>query len=193
MLIPDYIVAGDGTLDSPHDLLYDMDPCDPNQPDVLCQVLKPDGQPLTFGEFSQASGTASVKCMDKGTHVVINASGLIPKGVYTVWLLTFAAPGFTPDFVNLNAEVPLGSPDGTQNSFTASAAGEAAISAFHPAGSLTGSNDVSDCLLDEFEFHFVLVYHPDGQTYGPTPGPADALNPLCYFVEQLAFVFSSAL
>lgn len=160
-----------------------MDPCDPSQPDVLDPVFKPDGQPLTFGEFYEASGTASVNCTKKGTHVVIKASGLIPKGVYTAWLLIFEEPGFTPDFINLTAEIPLGAPDGSENTLKASAAGEAALSAFQPA----------DCLLDEFEFHLVLVYHPDGQTYGPTPGPADADNPLCYFVEQLAFVFLSGL
>src|SRR5688572_28545724 len=35
MLVSDYIVAGDGTLDSPDDLVHDVDPCDPSQPDVL--------------------------------------------------------------------------------------------------------------------------------------------------------------
>jgi hypothetical protein len=177
-LVPEFIVAADGTLDSPHDLLFDVDPFDPSKPDLLSQVLKPDGQPLTFGEFSQARGMASVKYTPMGSHVVIKASGLIPNGVYTVWLMTFAAPGFTPNFENLISELPLGPSDGSRNTITASAAGEGALSTFH-AGRL----------FDEFEFHFALVYHPDGQTYGPTPGPADALNQYSYIVDHLVFKF----
>jgi hypothetical protein len=178
VLVPEFIVAADGTLDSPDDLLFDVDPYDPAQPDLLSQVLKPNGQPLTFGEFSQARGMASVKFTPMGSHVVIKASGLIPHGVYTVWLMTFAAPGFTPNYENLTSELPLGPSDGSRNSFTASAAGEAVLSTFHASR-----------LFDEFEFHFAVVYHPDGKTYGPTPGPADALNQYSYIVDHHLFKF----
>ena len=178
VLVLEFMVAADGTLDSPNDLLLDVDPYDPAQPDLLSQALKPDGQPLTFGEFSQARGTASVKYTPMGSHVVIKASGLIPNGVYTVWLLTFAAPGYTPNYENLTSETALGPLDGSRNSFTASPAGEAVLSTFHASR-----------LFDEFEFQFAVVYHPDGQTYGPTPGPADALNQYSYIFDHLLFTF----
>src|SRR6185369_1844157 len=105
---------------------------------------------------------ASVKCVKKGTHVVIEASGLVPNGVYSVWLLTFEAPGFTPDFAHLIGEGALGAPDGSDNTFTASDSGEAVISAFQPAGSLSEFGEVTGCLFDEFEFLVALVYHPNG-------------------------------
>jgi hypothetical protein len=59
------------------------------------------------------------------------------------------------------------------------------------AGTLSEFGEVTDCLFDEFEFHLVGAYHSDGQTYGPTPGPADAPNMFCYFVEHFGFVFRS--
>jgi hypothetical protein len=54
---------------------------------------------------------------------------------------------------------------------------------------LSEFGEVTGCLFDEFEFHLVGAYHPDGLTYGPTPGPADAPNLFCYFAEHFGFAF----
>lgn len=189
--ITDYMTSADGMLDSPDDLLLDLDPCDPEQPDLLDPVLAPDGHQLTLGELSPVAGRATVKCDDRGTRVRLRLSGLIPGGVYTVWLLTFTEPGFTPDFAHLIGEGSLGPPDGSKNSFVASEDGKAKLSVRQPAGALSEFGEVTNCLFDEFEFHLVGAYHPNGQTYGPTPGPADASNPFCFFVEHFGFVFQS--
>ena len=165
-IVTDFLTAEDGTLDSFDDLLLDADPCDPDQPDLLEPVLAPDGHWLTFGELSQVSGRASLKCHKKGTHVVLEMSGLIPDGVYTIWLLTFEAPGFTPDFAHLIGEGSLGASDGSENVIIASAEGEGTLSVFQPAGALSEFGEVTGCLFEEFEFHVVGVYHPDGMTYG---------------------------
>ncbi len=191
VLVTDFITAADGTLDSPDDLLMDRDPCDPERPDVLEPVTAPDGRPLTLGELSAVSGKASAKCDKQGTHVTLQLAGLIPNGVYTIWLLIFELPGFTPDFAHFIGEGSLGPGDGSRNSLVASAEGRAALSVRHPAGALSEFGEVTNCLFDEFEFHLVGAYHPDGLTYGPTPGPADAPNMFCYFVEHFAFVFQS--
>ena len=135
-LVLDFLTAEDGTLDSPDDLLLDADPCDPDQPDVLAPVPAPDGHLLTLGDLMGVSGRASVKCQKGGTHVVMELSGLIPNGVYTIWLLTFEAPGFTPDFANFIGEGSLGPPDGNKNSFVASDDGKAALSVRQPVGAL---------------------------------------------------------
>jgi hypothetical protein len=191
-LVLDFMTAEDGTLDSPDDLLLDADPCDPDEPEVLETVPAPDGHLLTLGELMGVSGRASVKCDSLGTHVAMQLSGLIPNGVYTIWLLTFEEPGFTPDLAHLIGEGSLGPPDGSKNRFVASSAGKASLSVRQPAGELSEFGEVTDCLFDEFEFHLVGAYHPDGQTYGPTPGPADAPNLFCYFIEHFGFVFQSA-
>jgi hypothetical protein len=188
-LIIHFMTAEDGMLDSADDLLLDVDACDPNQPDVLEAVVAPDGHQLTFGELSPVQGRATVKCSRQGTRVNMKLVGLIPGGVYTIWLLTFEEPGFTLDFAHLIGEGSLGPPDGSKNSFVASSAGKASLSVHQPAGALSEFGEATDCLFDEFEFHLVGAYHPNGQTYGPTPGPTDAPNPYCYFVEHFGFVF----
>jgi hypothetical protein len=176
-LITDFITAGDGTLDSAGDLIYDLDPCDPDQPTVLEQVFKPDGQALTFGEWSKGSGTLTLRCHPKlGTSLQIKASGLIPKGVYSVWLLTFDKDG------NQIGEGSLGLPDGSQNHFIASASGQGELSVFQPAGPLSEFGAVTNCLLDEDQFLIAPVYHVDGHTHGGEPGP------FCTFIEQIGFM-----
>jgi hypothetical protein len=66
-----------------------LGPCSPPTP-----ILAPDGHQVTLGEWRQVVGTASVKCLATETHVVIHFTGLIPKGLYTIDIVTFKAPGF---------------------------------------------------------------------------------------------------
>lgn len=189
LLIDEFIIACDGTLDSPDDLLCDGD-CPEADPPL--PLLAPDGHHLTWGEFNQVDGQALVKCTERGTHVVIQLSGLVPHGVYTIWVLTFEAPGFTFDFAHWIGGGSLGTPDGTQNVVVASPNGRAAISVFHPGGALSEFGEVTDCLLDEFEFVLWGLYHLDGMTFGPSPVPeppeAAPLNPFCFVADQFAFV-----
>src|SRR5262249_54265970 len=58
-----------------------------NGPITCSPILAPDGHRLTLGEFMTAKGTASVKCINTGTHSVLHFSGLLPNGVYTAWLI----------------------------------------------------------------------------------------------------------
>jgi hypothetical protein len=147
-------------------------------------ILAPDGHQVTLAEFNAPTGEASVKCLDHGTHVTLHVSGLIPNGVYTVWVLTFRAPGFDPTLSNLSAVGALGTPDGTRNVFTASSRGAGDITAITRFGPLSMLGSIGDCALtDEYEFHVVGAYQIDGQTYGPNLGPDGTA------VEQFGFVF----
>lgn len=146
-------------------------------------VLAPDGHQVTLGEFQRVSGYANIKCVNKGTHVVVHLMGLIPKGVYTIWVVTFKAPGFDPTFANQIGEGSLGAPDGSQNAFTASQAGTASLSVIMPAGSLSRFGSVGTCLSSEYEVHFAAAYHLDGLTHGGSPGAENT------FVIQFAFPF----
>jgi len=135
----------------------------------LFPLIAPDEHHITLGEWQKAKGNALIKCGQRGTHVVLQVSGLIPNGVYTVWVATFQAPGLTPDFANLIGLGALGAPDGSDNVILASSQGTAQLSVFHPAGdfSIFGS---SDCLSEEFEVLLWLPLHLDGQTHGGVPG-----------------------
>src|SRR5205823_8866721 len=90
-------------------------------------VLAPDGHQLTLLEFNAPAGRASVKCVQQGTHAVLELTGLIPNGVYTVWNVVFRAPGFDPSFANLSGLGAIGAADGSANSFVADATGAAEI------------------------------------------------------------------
>src|SRR5262249_49170008 len=52
-------------------------------------ILAPDGHQMTLGEFNAAQGTISAKCTKDGTRTSLHMNGLIPNGVYTVWLIVF--------------------------------------------------------------------------------------------------------
>ena len=147
-------------------------------------IVAPDGHQVTLAEFNAVQGSASVKCVTQGTHVTLHLTNLIPNGVYTVWNLVFKAPGFDPSFANLIGLGAMGSPDGAQNSFRASANGEGSVSAITGAGSLSMVGSIGACALtDEFEWHVVGAYHLDGQTHGATLGPDGTA------VEQFGFIF----
>ncbi|MEO7801141.1 MAG: hypothetical protein ABIR81_04040 [Ginsengibacter sp.] len=149
-------------------------------------VMAPDGHHITLGEFNRVSGYASIKCINKGTHVVIHLSGLIPNGVYTIWVVSFKSPGYEATLANLIGVGALGAGDGSKNSFTASAAGTGSLSAIMPAGSLSEFGSVNDCLSTEYQVQLLGAYHIDGLTHGGSPGDEST------WVEQFVFQFMGA-
>jgi hypothetical protein len=137
-----------------------------NGPITCNPVLAPDGHQLTLGEFVTAKGTASVKCINKGTHSVLHFSGLLPNGVYTAWLVFV-----DPSGVLLGAGA-LGTTNPIENFFTASPSGEGQLSVTTPEQNLSIVGQVGACWLDvPAEVH--LAYHSDNQTHGPEPGPTE--------------------
>jgi len=188
----------------PYDPLVDMSgndiSADPDAPlyGALCNlffglpnnpIIAPDGHHVTVGEWSQATGKATVKCTPSGTHITMQLKHLIPNGVYTIWLATFTPPGADFDWTYSKAIGPLGLQDGSQNVLRVSASGEASLSVFQKAGPMSIKGEVTDCLLDEFEFQLVVAYHLDGKTYGGFPNTNP--NGDCYIGEQLGFDFSN--
>ena len=146
-------------------------------------VTAPDGHQVTLGEFNKVSGYAEIKCTNSGTHVVIHLSGLLPKGVYTFWTVTFKSPGFDWTTANVIGIGAMGPTDGSKNSFTASANGTASLSTIIPSGSLSVVGSVGDCLSSEYQIQLWGVYHMDGLTHGPVPGDDST------WVEQFVIQF----
>ncbi len=144
-------------------------------------LLAPDGHQLTWGEWDSISAlgasTASVKCVKKGSHVVIEYEGLIPNALYSVWL-----------FVQVLETSPvdagkLPSLNGKTIAFVSDENGFGMISSIAPAGPLSISGSITDCLFDFENFSLNLAYHSDGMLYGDVPGP-DGVT-----VQQFAFGF----
>jgi hypothetical protein len=137
---------------------------------VFCDpVVAPDGHQLTLGEFKAARVRSWQRCTGEcskpGTHTVLHFTGLVPKGTYTVWLFVKNGAGAVTAVGALGTTMPI------ENSFTANEAGEGRLSVITPAENLSANmGPVDSCFLDSpFELH--LVYHIDGNTYGPVPGP----------------------
>lgn len=139
-------------------------------------------------------GTATAKCVAGKTQISVHMTGLRPKGVYTIWIVTFESPGFDGTFDHLTGVGALGGKSGAQpndgylNVFTASASGVGQLTRAQPAGDLSIVGDVPTCLTDEadlFEFHVVGNYHADGATQGAFPAP---LGPTTGW-DEFAFIF----
>jgi hypothetical protein len=153
----------------------------PNPP-----ILARDRHQITAAEWMQATGRATAQCTPQGTLINVHLSGLIPGGVYTAWVVTFAAPGFDSWlWTYVKGIGALGAQDGSQNVLHVSASGEAQLTVFQPATALSELGEVSNCLFDEYQFQIVILYHLDFTTYGPHA----AADP-CLVAEQIGFTFT---
>jgi len=147
------------------------------------QILGPDGHPVTWSEWNRVTGTAKVNCTGQGTRLNVTVDGLIANGVYSLWVMPFQPPGFDTAYTNVSGFGAAGRNDGSQNVFQASASGSARFHVSIPAGALSSFGSVSGCIPeDEYEVHFVGIYHIDGKPGTTTPGPAGK------YVEQFAFL-----
>lgn len=135
-------------------------------PNFCTPVLNPDGSQMILSQFTAVSGQAGVKCVNKGTHAALSFTGLRPGGVYTVWNILFAPTPGPP--------IGVGGIGGAGNSFIADENGEAEIGRTTAEGPLSFFSVASPCLLDS-GFVLEVLYHSDGNTYGPTPGPLNTI------------------
>ena len=105
---------------------------------------------ITLGEWERARGSLRISCANSRSTVHSTLTGLIPRGVYSVFVvhLKVNGPGrFTP----------LGNIAGTDNNFVAS-----------PSGTAAPNDTVSGCLTKSDAV--VVIWHSDGKTHGTTPG-----------------------
>lgn len=141
-------------------------------------ILAPDGHQLTLEEYRMPEGLCSAICLRSGTHTAIQLSGLIPDGVYTIWVFAVRASG---EVVGVGS---LGARDGSENGFISYENGDGEIWATMPGGPLSITGMISPCwLTGEFEVRVVAAYHLDGETHGPAPGPSGS------FFEHFGFTF----
>lgn len=181
-----------GDIEAVHMFLADENGDSPTDPKELVYesrkmnpVLSPSGHHLTLEEFDAVKGKLEMTCTEEGTRIDLKLEGLIPFGLYSVWVLVFDEPGFTPDFVHEIAEGVPGGNEGKYSSFVAASDGTGMYSQIVPEGDMSFFGNVTDCLLDEYEVHIVGAYHLDGQTYGGELGPDGKA------VEQFGWVYQN--
>lgn len=134
----------------------------------------PDGTHVTWNRFNDVHGSATLKCVQKGTHVTVHAWDLFDQGLYTVWVAIL-------DGDTVVGAAPLGPNDGSQSEFRASASGRGSLVAIDESAPLTA--DTSDdplyadyvtptCLLDsEYTVEIAGAYHYDDMVHGSQPRP----------------------
>jgi hypothetical protein len=131
---------------------------------------------LTFGQWSSATATSYVWTVTYNgttdTDFAIGMSGLVPNGVYSLFYRTFSpdsdnayCPIVEPQ-VALTALFPkIQKPD--PDSFVASGSGKALFVA-----------SVKQDLLAAQQLQVDVIYHFNGQTYGPVANAAEAAGPV---------------
>ncbi len=161
--------------------------CDP-QTD-LTPLRDPSGNPITLGDWKQATGHASIECVEGGTRYHFRFKGLIPNGLYTLWHFPGSGGGALASH----------RPNDINNVMTANVAGNAHLIVVGTAGNMTFGGSVGACTLPTSEnigrgydfvggfgdALFMLEYHNDQRTHGPFPGPFNT------FAAPLAFVLDS--
>lgn len=139
----------------------------------LIPILAPDGHQILYGEWQEAQGEALVSCSGKTTNFKLQFSGLIPNGVYTVWISPMAVnkSAKPSDILGVGA---LGDQSGNKNIIIADDQGAGELNESMPSGPLSNLGTLSTCALTSNKgMVLILDYHIDGQTYGATNGPDD--------------------
>jgi hypothetical protein len=131
---------------------------------------------LTWGQFSSATATSYAWTITNHgttyTDFLIGMSGLVPHGVYSLFYRTFSPDSdnafcpITEPTVALTAAFPqFQKPD--SDSFIASSSGKALFFA-----------GVAQNLLAAQQLQVSVIYHFNGQTYGPVANQAESQGPV---------------
>lgn len=137
---------------------------------MTTRLTAPGGRHITWGEWSQVSGSVTLECLNEGTRVMVHTSDLIDKGVYTIWVVVWDNNGV------LVGAGPLGANDGSENAFRASESGEGHIVGIHEPTTMTlppgNESEYEKCLLTDHPTVFIVGgYHNDDETHGAKAGP----------------------
>jgi hypothetical protein len=122
----------------------------------------PKGEPLgmTLGQWLHQSGHGRYTYADGVGKLELSFSGLVPKGVYTLWHAFMALPPTEPFSGTL--DLPLGARDGSESVFVADEKGRAEV-----VRSFTPGLQMSDVYTTSM---LAIAYHSDGKTHGGVPG-----------------------
>ena len=148
---------------NPDDLLYAVSVFTDNN---LVPITAPNGHHIKLDEWDDAEGATSIHCNGKETIFQFEFSGLIPNGVYTLWLAPYNPPA------QMKGTGALGRITGVDNILSVDDQGNSEITVSMLPGSLSVFGNLGSCALtDNTPMLIVLDYHIDQQTHGASPGP----------------------
>jgi hypothetical protein len=144
---------------------------------LLTPIETPEEAAVTLGAWKTAEGVLDAVCNGNSSLVNIELQGMIANGTYSLWLNQLNKPkkvGESIDFANdVERIMPLGNGMGTENIMVASSTGQISASIEHTSCILTGSAGLV----------MIVIYHINGNTYGPNhiPDTEEVNHMLLYF------------
>ncbi len=154
-------------------LLFTQDTFNPN-PTVPLPVLAPDGHQVTLAEWVRGFGEVDINCIGEGTKYKMRFQGLIPNGVYTVF-----------HFTNMGTGALATHPSSeNNNTFQASADGDAVLSVVATPGPMTLTGVMPQCSLTDLQREFfVVLYNIDSRSCGGAICGGGTSLPHMYFAK----------
>jgi hypothetical protein len=153
-------------------------PVDPTSTPASAQLFNILGNSLntTWGQFSSAAPKSAAWTLSLNgttyTQFLIGLSGLVPNGVYSLFYRTFNpnsnnayCPNIEPSLALPAAFPQLQKPD--SSSFVATSSGKGLFFASLPQN-----------LLAAQQLQVSVIYHFNGQAYGPVANEAESLGPV---------------
>lgn len=120
------------------------------------------GLDLTWGQWSAASATSTMRSGGGHTDVDLALRGLVPSGVYSVFYGTLGPDSENPLCQNVERTLPFTSTNRRQQPDSSSFVAR-------PDGTAKYSGRVSGDLLSATQVYVEIIYHFDGLTYGSLP------------------------
>jgi hypothetical protein len=124
---------------------------------------------VTWGDWKRASAASTAHVTGPSTQASIELTGLIPRGVYSVFYVNLDPDSENPLCPGVERALPLQSVSPKQSPDAASfVAGQDGTASFHAR--------VPGDLFAPLQLLFEVVYHSDGRTYGSLPNRGEFLT-----------------
>jgi hypothetical protein len=160
-----FVVAG-GHLENPIGFCT-VEPCGAGETVPSAPLFNLTGSSLdvTWGDFQTASARSRASCKDGTTTVRVRLSNLRPNAVYSLFYRTFGPDSINPFCSNEERSIVV--PEKCNGSGCVPIADSRIETNDDGEASYVG--EVEGCLLDATTLLFDVIYHLNGQTYGPLP------------------------
>ena len=124
---------------------------------------------LTWGEWTAASATSTMRVRGRHTDAQLALTGLVPDGVYSVFYVTLGPDSENPLCLDVERALPLTSKSKHQLPDSSSFVAE-------PDGTATYAGRIDGDPLAATQVFVEVIYHFDGETYGSLPNRGEWLT-----------------
>lgn len=140
--------------------------------DLLELAQSEPADPITLGQWLNASGFVTIKCSDDRANIKLQMRNLLPNRIYSAWATVDLPEDIAGESGRYSSTLPIG---GTPNIFMTDEGGDAIFEReikFCPF--LTQSEDIRMPNIPMLNIE--VLYHADHETYGAIPAPGIMLG-----------------